>query len=126
MITIRVTKTDGDQIITRINATLQEAKEYYIAHLGTVTVEEIKEEKENRKMKKYTQKQLKGLVASGMAVDISNITDEEYKELKAKEGYFTQEGYSSGVYGCNGQLHKGQNTGQLYAITGRTQAIYRF
>ena len=46
MITVRVTKTDGDQIVTRINATLQEAREYYVAHLGLVTVEEIKEEKE--------------------------------------------------------------------------------
>ena len=77
-------------------------------------------------MRKYTQRELKGLVSIGMAVDVSNITDEEYKELKQKETRFTQIGYSAGVYGCNGQLWQGEATGQNYAIAGRTQAIYRF
>ena len=77
-------------------------------------------------MVKYTQKQLKGMVTSGMAIDISHISFEDAQILREKEGYLNQIGYSSGVYGCNGQLHKGYNTGQLYAIIGGTQAIYLF
>ena len=125
MITVRVTTPD-DQIITRINATLQEAKEYYIAHLGTVTVEEIKEEKEQNKMKKYTQKQLRGLVDAKMAIDLSKITDGEAQALRKQENGFTQEGYAHGVYGCTGKLLKGNNTGQLYTIIGRVSALFSF
>ena len=123
MITVRVTTPD-DQIITRINATLQEAKEYYVAHLGLVTVEEIKEEKEIRKMKKYTQRELKEMVATGIAQDISYGTEETRQEILKKEGHLTQIGYAAGVYGCSGQLFEGYNTGTLYAITRRTQPIF--
>lgn len=126
MITIRVTKTDGDQIITRINATLREAKEYYTAHLGLVTIEEIKEEKENIKMRKYTQRELREMVASGKAIDITQADGKTREELLLKEEYLTQIGYASGIYGCNGQLHEGHKTGTLYAITARTTAIFIF
>lgn len=37
-----------------------------------------------------------------------------------------QVGYSSGVYGCNGMLLKGNKTGKLYAITSRTTAVFVF
>ena len=72
------------------------------------------------KVEKYSQKQLKNLVENGVAIDVthshdSNVIPERY----------TQIGYASGLYGCNGMLLKG-DSGQLYAVTTRSQAIYLF
>lgn len=77
-------------------------------------------------MTKYTQKQLREMVKYGIAENVSNYGCKEINELKEKEGWLEQVGYASGIYGCNGQLLKGHNTGNLYAITSRTQAIYVF
>lgn len=77
-------------------------------------------------MKKYTQKELKNFVALGIAEDITYGDNDTRRELEEKEGFYTQIGYSAGVYGCNGMLLKGHNTGTLYAITARTTAIYVF
>ena len=77
-------------------------------------------------MEKYTQKQLKSLVTSGAAEDISNGDNDTRNVIEKIEGYYTQIGYASGIYGCNGMLLKGHSTGKLYAIVGRTQAIYVF
>ena len=77
-------------------------------------------------MKKYTQKELKNLVAFGAAEDITTGDNETRKAIEASEGYYTQIGYSAGVYGCNGMLLQGHKTGKLYAITARTSAIFVF
>ena len=72
-------------------------------------------------MTKYTQKQLKELVKSGAAVDVTNANGrgaipENYRQI----------GYASGVYGCSGMLLQGCESGTLYAVTSRTTAIYIF
>lgn len=77
-------------------------------------------------MKKYTQKELKNLVALGAAEDITRGDNETRKNIESAEGYYTQIGYSAGVYGCNGMLLQGHKTGKLYAITARTTAIFVF
>lgn len=77
-------------------------------------------------MKKYTQKQLRNMVNSGLAIDISYGTDETRKEIYAKEEYLNQIGYAAGLYGCSGKLLQGHKTGQLYAIIGHVSAIYVF
>ena len=69
-------------------------------------------------MTRYTQKQLRALVASGSAIDITN-------DNERRPGYLRQIGYSAGVYGCNGMLLQDQD-GQLYAITSRTTAIFLY
>ena len=71
-------------------------------------------------MEKMTQKELKRLVRSGVAKDVTNSGDckdipESYRKI----------GYSCGVYGCNGMLLQGES-GQLYAVCARTSAIYVF
>ena len=71
-------------------------------------------------MEKYTVKQLKKLVSDGVAKDVTYSS----KKSDIPERY-TQVGYASGLYGCNGMLLKGES-GQLYAVTGRTTAIYIF
>lgn len=77
-------------------------------------------------MKKYTQKQLKQLVATGEAIDITYADNKKRDEIMAQEGNYTKVGYAAGTYGCNGCLFKGNNTGRLYAITSRSTAIYIF
>lgn len=67
-----------------------------------------------------TQKELKRLVRVGAAKDITDSSSRS----DIPEGY-RQVGYSSGIYGCNGMLLRGES-GQLYAVTGRTSAIYIF
>lgn len=72
-------------------------------------------------MTKYTQKQLKELVKSGAAVDVTNASGrgailENYRQI----------GYACGVYGCSGMLLQGCESGKLYAVTSRTTAIYIF
>lgn len=71
-------------------------------------------------MERFTQKQLRNLVKVGAAKDVTdahetNVIPENYTEM----------GYSSGLYGCNGMLLRGAS-GQLYAVTSRSSAIYLF
>ena len=73
------------------------------------------------KMERYTIKQLKSLVSSGAAIDVTGAS----KRSEIPERY-TQIGYASGIYGCNGMLLCGYTSGKLYAVTGRTTAIYIF
>lgn len=77
-------------------------------------------------MERYTQKQLKNLVNTGAAVDITRGDNETRKQILNEEEYYTQIGYGAGVYGCSGMLLKGHKTGKLYAVTSRTSAIYIF
>ena len=72
-------------------------------------------------MTKYTQKQLKSLTNGGAAIDVTNAGARD-----AIPESYSQIGYASGVYGCNGMLLKGDTTDKLYAVTARTAAIYIF
>jgi hypothetical protein len=71
-------------------------------------------------MERYTQKQLRNLVKVGAAKDVTYARDN--KEIPES---YTQIGYAAGLYGCNGMLLRGAS-GQLYAVTSRTSAIYLF
>lgn len=73
-------------------------------------------------MKKTTQRALKDLVRTGIAQDITKHSTTEYKELVNRESGFDRISYSSGIYGINGGLIQGRNSGTLYAITARTTA----
>lgn len=75
-------------------------------------------------MRKYTQRELKTLVRTGAAVDITSHGTAEYKALIEKEKDLDKLGYSSGIYGLNGGLLQGQETGTLYAITARSTAVF--
>ena len=77
-------------------------------------------------MIKYTQKQLRQMVAQGIATDVTRYHTKEADELRKSEKWLRQIGFSYGVYGCNGMLLKGEATGKLYAVTARTSAIYLF
>ena len=71
-------------------------------------------------MQKFTVKQLKSLIVEGAAIDVTHaISSNEIPES------YTQIGYAEGIYGCTGMLLKGKS-GKLYAVAGRTTAIYMF
>ena len=72
-------------------------------------------------MEKYTKKQLVNLVRTGAAIEVTYA-----KKQSDIPEHYTQIGYASGIYGCNGMLLKGCETGRLYAVTSRTTAIYLF
>ena len=75
---------------------------------------------------KVTRKTIREFVKNGEATDITNISFADANKLKADEGWLDTEFYSMGVYGCNGCVLKGHNTGDRYAITDRTQALFFF
>lgn len=70
-------------------------------------------------MRKYTQKELKNLVAIGAAVDLTNAPADEIP------AYYDRIGYSSGIYGINGGLIQDPKTGKLYAICARNTMLAR-
>lgn len=71
-------------------------------------------------MEKYTLKELKRLISTGAAKDVTNSS----LRSDIPEPY-TQIGYSCNIYGCNGMLLQG-DSGRLYAITARSTALYIF
>lgn len=75
---------------------------------------------------KVTRKTIREFVKSGEATDITSISLDDAKKLTADEGCLDTEMYSMGVYGCNGCLLRGHNTGNRYAITDRTQSLFYF
>ena len=72
-------------------------------------------------MRKYKLSELKNLVRSGMAHDLTNASTAEVME-QWKHG--EKVGYSSGVYGLNGGLVQDTETGALYAIIGRCTNLF--
>ena len=77
-------------------------------------------------MKQIRQRDIKELVAHGFAIDITNHDIAKQEQLETLEGKLDRIAYSHGVYGVNGLLLKGRNTGSLYAITTRSTAIFLY
>ena len=63
--------------------------------------------------------ELKRLVRAGIAQDITNggeVVTEQLEKIA----------YSCGIYGVNGALLRGRESGTLYAITSRSTALFHF
>lgn len=71
-------------------------------------------------MEKYTLKELKRLISTGAAKDVTHSS----LRSDIPETY-TQIGYSCGTYSCNGKLLQGES-GRLYAITARSSEFFMF
>ena len=71
-------------------------------------------------MRKYTLRELRELVRLRMAQDITDSDPKNIKEPVEKIGY------SSGVYGLNGGLLQGRESGNYYAITARSSNLFYF
>lgn len=77
-------------------------------------------------MIRYTRRELKKLASSGEARDISEFRFKACEALVDSEGSFTKIGYSAGLYGINGGVMKGDSSGALYVIIGRTMSLLYF
>lgn len=73
-------------------------------------------------MRKYTQKELRELAYLGLAENITNLSFEDGQKFR-KEHNYSQIGYSSGVYGCNGALLEDINTGDRFVICTRNSTL---
>lgn len=69
-------------------------------------------------MEKYTLKELRNLVRSGVAQDATQNLPNNWEKLERM-------GYSCGIYGVNGGLMKDPKTGELYAILSRNSNLFR-
>lgn len=76
-------------------------------------------------MRKMTLREIRGYIAAGAAVDISNYAFKAVQELQASENGFDKIGYSTGLYGINGGIAQGRTSGQLYAIKSRSAALFQ-
>ena len=70
---------------------------------------------------KTTQKELKRLVRTGAAVDVTNASQDIINNIIYNR---TVLAYSAGVYGLNGILVKNYD-GTLYAVVGRTLNLFQ-
>ena len=75
-------------------------------------------------MKKVTVKFIKEIVSNKKGENISLYKFNDIKKLEKKEGGFEKVYYSTGVYGINGGVVKGNATGKLYAIASRNTALF--
>ena len=71
---------------------------------------------------KVTKKEIKKMIESGKATDITHISDIELKKLK--ENDLRMIAFSIGIYGINAALFEDKN-GNKYAITARTSNLFR-
>ncbi len=69
-------------------------------------------------------KDIRTMIKNGIAKDITNYTDDEFKELYKEESGLEKVFSTLGVYGRNGILLQGNKTGQLYGITQRNQLVF--
>lgn len=69
---------------------------------------------------KMKQSEIKNFVKTGAAKDVTTGDITKIKES------VTCIGYSTGVYGINGGLFKGDKSKKLYAITSRSTNLFRW
>lgn len=89
--------------------------------MNTKLAKIVKEEMKKTAKASYTQKQLKEMVANGVAIDITNKPARELYALQ-KEEQLEPIGSSFGTYGANGRLYRGKD-GKLYAVTARATSL---
>lgn len=76
-------------------------------------------------MRKTTLREIRSMIATGKAIDITTINNDEEWALRLKEGRFDTLAMSFGVYGMTGAILQGENTGTLYAIKARNANLFR-
>ena len=72
-------------------------------------------------MTKTTLKTIKNLVKNNIAIDITNLKNEECKKINVEEKLYI----SNGIYGMNGGVFRGKD-GNIYAITSRSNNLFYF
>lgn len=75
------------------------------------------------KIERMTQKEIRNLVALGVAADITYLSFDDCNALRNSHKLTTLN-VSTGVYGINGALFQDE-AGKLYAITSRTSTLFQ-
>lgn len=73
-------------------------------------------------MRRYTQKEIKELIRTGAAVNISDYSFSDTTEF-LKSHSIEKIGTSCGIYGINGGVIQDINSGELYAIAKRNSTL---
>lgn len=68
-------------------------------------------------MRKFTQKEIRSYITSGLATDITNAKDVDWMNLETV-------GLSFGVYGMNAGLFRDRQTGEFYAVRNRSRNLF--
>lgn len=74
--------------------------------------------------RKFTQKEVKQYIYTGIAEDITHYNFNEIEKLRKDCGGFDVVGCSYGTYGINGCVVQGRN-GNFYAVTKRSTAVFQ-
>lgn len=72
---------------------------------------------------KVTQKFIRAYVNDGIAEDLTHKSFEEINAIRNEENGFDTIHYSTGIYGANGVVLKGNKSGAFYAVTSRCTAL---
>ena len=77
---------------------------------------------------KTTQKMIRSYLADRYitAVDCTRWTVEEFNSHLKTEGGFDEIARSHGIYGTNGLVMKGRQTGTYYVVPSRSSALFLF
>lgn len=70
-------------------------------------------------MRKYALRELKRMISTGAAGNLTNASP------AAIPAQYEKIGYSAGTYGINGGLIRDTESGELYAITARNSILFR-
>ena len=73
---------------------------------------------------KTTLHDIKEFVKRGLATDITSYSFDQINDLR-KNTWFDTIAYATGIYGLNGIVLRDVNTGIMYAITSRTNALFQ-
>lgn len=73
---------------------------------------------------KMTKKQVKEWLKFEGVTDITSWSCDQINELRKKEDWFNEVGYSYGVYGVSGCVLQGHKTLNFYVITTRSSALF--
>lgn len=105
-----------DDIRAIMNDVTLKLIEAYTDERYTEAVEDAKLDESNG-MRKYTRGELRDMIRTGMAKELTSYDDipKDYDKI----------GYSSGVYGINGGLIQDRETGEFYAILDRGSLLLR-
>ena len=76
-------------------------------------------------MRKMKLREIREYIASGDAVSVTLYGFDALESLRKAENGFDKVGYSTGVYGISGGIVQGRETGTLYAVVGRTTALFQ-
>lgn len=76
-------------------------------------------------VRKMTLREIKGYVSTGAAEDLTNLSFKEMDDFLFTRPGLEKIAFSTGIYGVNSLLFCDPVTGELFAITKRSTALFQ-